>query len=175
MKLKLIIFLFLNIFFKFSYGQTDENKDTYEIVSVVIGSINPEIPVVDTLNPAKISSKFLRKQIEEKISLNRKQKKILWKGDKTKYGILINRNELPMLKFYDNDSVVNAYKNLDEKNLEYIIKKRPFYLISKPIIFEESGIAILDVDLIGRFGAIYILRKENGKWNIIGEVGKWYA
>jgi hypothetical protein len=80
-----------------------------------------------------------------------------------------------MLKFYDNDSVVNAYKNLDEKNLEYIIKKRPFYLISKPIIFEESGIAILEVDLIGRFGAIYILRKENGKWNIIGEVGKWYA
>ena len=79
MKLKLIIFLFLNIFIKFSYGQTEENKDTYEIVSVVIGSINPEIPVVDTLNPAKISNKFLRKQIEEKISLNRKQKKILKK------------------------------------------------------------------------------------------------
>jgi hypothetical protein len=29
--------------------------------------------------------------------------------------------------------------------------------------------------LIGGYGAIYILRKENGKWNIIGEVGKWYV
>ena len=72
-------------------------------------------------------------------------------------------------------TIFNAYKNLDEKDIEYIIKKRPFYIINKPIIFEESGIAILDVDLIGGFGAIYILRKENGKWNIIGEVGKWYA
>jgi hypothetical protein len=75
MKLKLIIFLFSNIFFIFSFGQTNENKDTYEIVSVVIVSINSEIPVVDTLAPAKFSSKFLRKQIEEKVSLNRKQKK----------------------------------------------------------------------------------------------------
>jgi hypothetical protein len=175
MKLKLIIFLFSNIFFIFSFGQTNENKDTYEIVSVVIVSINSEIPVVDTLAPAKFSSKFLRKQIEEKVSLNRKQKKILRKGDKTKFGILINRTELPMLKFYDNDSIVNAYKNLNKKSLEYIFKKKPFYIISKPIIFEESGIAILDVNLIGGYGAIYILRRENGKWNIIGEVGKWYV
>jgi hypothetical protein len=80
-----------------------------------------------------------------------------------------------MLKFYDNDSIVNAYKNLNKKSLEYIFKKKPFYIISKPIIFEESGIAILDVNLIGGYGAIYILRRENGKWNIIGEVGKWYV
>jgi hypothetical protein len=51
----------------------------------------------------------------------------------------------------------------------------PFYLIGKPLIFEESGIAILNVDLMGRFGAVYILRKENGKWKIIEVVGKWYA
>jgi hypothetical protein len=142
---------------------------------VVIESVNPEIPIVDTLNPTSIPSKFLRKQIEEKISLNRKQKKILKKGEENRTGILIDRNELRQFKFYDNDSIVNAFKNLDEKNLEYIRKKRPFYLIGKPLIFEESGIAILNIDLIGGFGAIYILKKENGKWKIIGDIGKWYA
>ena len=175
MKRKLIIFLFFYLFFNFSHGQTKENEDVYQIISVVIESINPAIPIVDTLNPISIPSKFLRKQIEEKISLNRKQKKILKKGDETETGILIDRNELRQFKFYDNDSIITAFKNLDGKYDEYLHKKKPFYLIGKPLIFKESGIAILNVDLIVGFGAIYILKKENGKWKVIGKVGKWYS
>jgi len=175
MKLKIIIFLFFNLFIQFFYGQTSENKDVYEIVSVVIENINPEIPIVDTLNPISIQAKFVRKQIEEKVILTKKQKKILKKGEKVKTGILIDRNELPKLKFYDNDSIIAAFKNLDKKNGEYIHLKKPFYLIQKPLIFQESGIAILNLELIGGFGAIYILKKENGKWKIIGEIGKWYV
>ncbi len=175
MKRIFIIFLFLNLFFNFSHGQTKENDDVYQIISVVIESINPALPIVDTLSSTSIRSKFLRKQIKEKISLNRKQKKILKKGEKTKTGILIDRNKLRQFKFYDNDSIINAFKNLDEKSGEYINKKRPFYLIAKPLIFVETSIAILELDLIPGFGAIYILKKENGKWKIIHEVGKWYS
>ena len=175
MKRKLIILLFFITLFNFSHGQTKENKDVYQIISVVIENLNPEIPILDTLNPFSIQVKYEIKQIEEKVSLTRKQKKILKKGEKNKIGILIDRNELPHLKFYDNDSIIAAFKNFDKENGEYIHKKKPFYIIQKPLIFEESGIAILNLDLIGRLGVIYILKKENEKWKIIGEIGKWYA
>jgi hypothetical protein len=110
MKPKIIILLFLNLFCYSSYGQTKENNQVYEIISVVIENINPAIPIVDTLRPTSIPDKFLRKQIEEKVSLNRKQKRILKVGEEIKTGILIDRNELSKLKFYANDSINNFFQ-----------------------------------------------------------------
>lgn len=173
-----MIYKFLIIFFinsNFSFGQNIDDDDIYKIINVTINEINPDIPIVDTLRYYSIPSKFLRGQVEEKIDLNRKQKKILRKGEELKTGILIDRNKLINFKFYENDSIISAFKNLNEKNLEYLKNKKPFYLISKPIIFKDKEIAILNLDLIGGFGAIYILKKENDNWKIIGEVSRWFS
>lgn len=172
---KFLIILFFFIKSNFSFGQNNDNDDIYKIINVTINKINPDIPIVDTLSYYSIPSKFLRRQVEEQIDLSRKQKKILRKGEKLKTGILIARNKLVNFKFYENDSIISAFKNLNEKNLDYLKSKKPFYLISKPIIFKDSEIAILNIDLIGGFGAIYILKKENDNWKIIGEISRWFS
>ncbi|MBA5791166.1 hypothetical protein H1R17_00515 [Flavobacterium sp. xlx-214] len=170
-KFLLILFFFVNS--NFTFGQN--NDDIYKIINVTINELNPDIPIVDTLSNYSIPSKFLRRQVEKQIKLSRNEKKILRKGEESKTGILIDRNKLINFKFYNNDSIILAFKNLNEKNLEYLKNKKPFYLISKPIIFKKSKIAILNVDLIGGFGAIYILKKENDNWKIVGEVSRWFS
>lgn len=169
---KIITLLFLMTFSCLTYGQKYNESEIYEIISAVIKNVNPEIPIVDTLSTTSFKSKFLRKQIENKISFNRQQKRILKKGDKKDSGILINRTELSHFKFYDYHLITDALKN---NQSEFIREKSPFYFISKPIIFSEINIAIVDMDLMGGFGVIYILKRIDGKWTIINEVGKWYA
>ena len=79
MKILLAIFVWtMHISFQAS-AQTKTNNDMYAVISVVIEHINPKIPIIDTLIPTIISSKFLREQIEAKVVLDGAQKRRLKK------------------------------------------------------------------------------------------------
>ena len=154
-------------------AQTKTNNDMYSVISVVIKHINPKIPIIDTLIPTVISSKFLREQIEAKVVLDRAQKRRLKKLDAFEKGILIDSGQLSGFKIKSYKSVFQAFQQLSSGGTEYIDKEKPFFLVGKPIIF-DVGIAFVDIDLFGGFGSIYILTKNNSKWEIVNEVGKWY-
>ena len=155
-------------------AQTKTNNDMYSIISLVIEHINPKIPIVDTLAPTVVNSKFLRGQLETKVLLNSAQKRRLKKLDGSEKGILIDSNQLSGFKIKSYKTVFQAFRQLSSGHTEYIDKEKPFFLVGKPIIF-DAGIAFVDIDLFGGFGAIYILTKKNGKWEIVNEVGKWYS
>src|ERR1700753_810564 len=171
--MKLLLFIFfvwaISISCQVS-AQAKTSDDTYSIISVVIDHINPKIPIVDTLIPTVISDKFLRKQLEVKIALNHAQKLRLKKIAKNEKGMLIDSCKMSEFKIKSYKPVYQAFRQLSNGHSEYIDKEKPFFMIGKPIIF-SSGLAILEVDLFGGFGAIYILKKQNGKWQIVNEIG----
>jgi hypothetical protein len=155
-------------------GQAKTNDDMYSINSDVIEHINPKIAIVDTLIPTVISSKFLREQLEAKVVLNSTQKRRLKKLDASEKGMLIDSAQLSGFKIKSYKPVYQAFRQLSKGHSEYIDKEKPIFLLGKPIVF-AAGIAFVDIDLYGGFGAIYILMKKNGKWEIVNEVGKWYS
>ena len=174
-KTKIIVLIIFSLSFQSTLSQTD--KEMYEIVSVVVNYNNPELSIVDTLNPISIRSNFLMKQITEKVTLNRKQKKILKGKVDNSGGLIIDKTKLPNFKFYLHSEVSNIFQNLsaDSEAINLLNEKKPFYVFSKPVIFLEINIAFINMDLIGGFGAIYILEKKNDKWIIKDSIGKWYS
>lgn len=163
------------MFFLFPYlvfGQDKNQKEIYKVIKVVINNINPKIPIVDSLHTTVFKNEFHITQIENKISLTSKQKEVLKKGIKNDLGLLIDKNYLKEFNFYNYKDVIKKFQNINHKaNFEKI----SYYLLSKPLFFNNDTIAILNVDLIKGFGAIYILKKEDENWRIIGEIGRWYS
>jgi hypothetical protein len=172
MKFRYFIIILISLISSDGFGQNTNEREIFEIVRIVVNSINPQIPIVDSLHVFSLKRKFLRKEIQTKASLNKKQKRILKNGIKNDFGLLIDKDLLNEFKFYEHKQIRNAFINGET---EYIIQKRPFYFISKPLIFREINVAIINVDLIGGYGTTFVLKKENERWKIIGEVGRWYS
>ncbi|MCL2327391.1 MAG: hypothetical protein FWC39_02630 [Bacteroidetes bacterium] len=168
MKIKIFILITLITFSFSAFGQENKEQDIYAIIRVVVlNNKNSDLAIVDTLSTTYLKNKVYRKEIESKINLNRKQKRILKNGDKNDVGILLNRQYLNDFKFYDYQTIFDV---------EAVQEKKPFCFLSNPLIFPELNIAIVNVDIVykrGIGGSTVILKKIGEKWTIIEDIWRY--
>ncbi|WP_315821506.1 hypothetical protein [Paraflavitalea speifideaquila] len=90
-------------------------------------------------------------------------------------GLTLDHSYFPEGRFISAARVYETIIKPDSVSRNFILSNKPFYLISQPLLFNNSQNAIIDVDLLGRHGITYILEKKNNAWVIKTVIARWYA
>lgn len=155
------------LLFAFSNSLIAQTCKSCEIFQSLQQKINFQFPIVDSLHPIDT------RNLNPNLGLTKKEIKELKKNGKLQRGLTLNSSNIKGAKTIPANSIYKAFKKMDSTNLKFIEQNKPFYLISNPLFFSNNCKAIVDVDLIGRGGYTYLLKRENGKWIIIKEIIRW--
>jgi hypothetical protein len=132
--------------------------------------MNPNLPVIDSLVPFSNNNNMSLYQKAFQLSgseLREVKSTTLGKGEK------ISEQEFNGAPVINGDFYFKSLAKADSADLRILRQKKPFYVISLPLYFDDNQKALIDVDLIGRVGVTYLFVKKDGKWIIAQSYMRW--